>query len=307
MGLFNRKANNADLQRGATPLYVGAGQRQSSYSLYLQSHQLIERALAFVKFDNKNPNPFESMNEFIVHLIDAYTNINGVTIVKNSNGYYYVSDALTQVGADLYQFTSNVTFGTPKAMVGQVSGMNVMTVRSATLSAMLRVTPEANSLLGNAIQTVIRRLKNLGMMNLIWQKKGFQDLKVTQGKNQNDAEILQSMTQSNGGVLQAGTDDKFTQLQPDYSKADGTEIVGAIALYSYVTGLSPEYLRGAQSDQQLVQTVLELLKPFLTTLSEKNSYFSNQFDFSQLATLQQSQAKGDSTKLTPQMAQGGKP
>lgn len=304
MGIFRRSRNPAEIVRADSSVFVSAKRGDDSYYLYLQAQQLLERALAFVVFDNKNPNPFESMNEFIVHLVDAYTSFNGVTIAK-SNGYYYVADALTETVDKRFTFTSNVRFGTAKSKVGFCNSSDLTTVSSATLSAILKVQPEANRLLGNAIQTVLRRLRNIGIMNLIWQKKGVHDLKVMKDKNSQDVDILQNMASSNGGVLTASPDDKFTQLQPDYSKADGTEVVGAIALFSYVTGLSPEYLRGAQSDQQLVNSVLGLLKPFLTTLAEKQEYFSFKFDFSQLATLQQSQAKGDSTKLTPQMAQGG--
>lgn len=304
MGLFNKNKDPA-IERGAEPKYMGAGRIPVSEATgqLLRSKQLIERTLAFVKFKNKNPNPFETMNEFICHLVNAHTYINGVTIVK-SGSFYYVADALLEV-ANGYQFTSHIVLGRPRDMVGTVGMGNVWTVRSEQIASMQRVTPEANSLLRTAINTVLRRLVSLGKINLIWKKKGWKNLSTQSEKNEKDITILSDMVTSSGGVMTASTEDDFFQVQPDYSKADGTEVAGSIAIFSYVTGISPEFLRGAQSDQQTVNSVLQIIKPLLTALAEKVKYFEFKFDFTELATLQQSQSKGtgDSRVQTSQALQ----
>lgn len=304
MGFFSKNKDPA-IERGAEPKYMGSGRIPVSEATYqlLRSKQLIERTLAFVKFKNKNPNPFETMNEFICHLVNAHTYMNGVTIVK-SGAFFYVADALLEV-VDGYQFTSHIVLGRPRDMVGTIGMGNVWTIRSEQIATMQRVTPEANSLLRTAINTVLRRLVSLGKINLIWKKKGWKSLSTQAEKNEKDISILSDMVTSSGGVMTASTEDDFFQVQPDYSKADGTEVAGSIAIFSYVTGISPEFLRGAQSDQQVVNSVLQIMKPLLTTLAEKVKYFEFSFDFTDLATLQQSQSKGagDSRVQTSQALQ----
>lgn len=275
-------------------LFSGNGGPIEGYEELLQANQLIERTLAFVKFKKKNPNPFESMNEFIVHCVDSYSRFNGVTIVK-SGAYYYVADSLQNLEGMGWQFTSNILEGVPFTLTDRVGNNDIKTIKSATLSSIMRVEPQTNNLIKNAIVTVLRRLSSLGRISLVWQRKGNQALNTRKNADNETLEVMNELTNSSGGVMTAGIDDKFFQVQPDYSKADGTEVAGSIALFSYVTGLSPEFLRGAQSDQQLVQTVLQLIKPFLDTLSEKIEYFNYSFTFDELATLKQSQAKSNPT------------
>lgn len=304
MGLFNRNKHPAEVNRAMDPSFASAGKipiSEAGYSL-LQANQLIERTLAFIKFTNKNPNPFETMTEFIVHLVNAHTLYNGVTIVK-SGAYYYVADVIADTGLNgKYQFTSNLIFTTRQTLSEVVDASQVWTVYSSQIATMQRVSPETNSLLRNAINTVLRRLSSLGKINLIWQKKGWKDLETQKAKNEADLSTMGDMMASSGGVMTASVEDKFFQVQPDYSKADGTEVAGSIAIFSYVTGISPEFLRGAQSDQQTVNSVMQIVTPLLNILAEKVPYFEYKTDFSQLATLQQSQSKttGDSRVQTIQ-------
>lgn len=304
MKFFNRNKHPAEVNRGMDPSFASAGKipiSEAGYSL-LQANQLIERTLAFIKFNNKNPNPFETMTEFIVHLVNAHTLYNGVTIVK-SGAYYYVADVIADTGLNgKYQFTSNLIFTTRQTLTEVVDESQVWTVYSSQIATMQRVSPETNSLLRNAINTVLRRLSSLGKINLIWQKKGWKDLETQKAKNEADLSTMGDMMASSGGVMTASVEDKFFQVQPDYSKADGTEVAGSIAIFSYVTGISPEFLRGAQSDQQTVNSVMQIVTPLLNILAEKVPYFEYKTDFSQLATLQQSQSKttGDSRVQTIQ-------
>lgn len=304
MKFFNRNKHPAEVNRGMDPSFASAGKipiSEAGYSL-LQANQLIERTLAFIKFTNKNPNPFETMTEFIVHLVNAHTLYNGVTIVK-SGAYYYVADVIADTGLNgKYQFTSNLIFTTRQTLTEVVDASQVWTVYSSQIATMQRVSPETNSLLRNAINTVLRRLSSLGKINLIWQKKGWKDLETQKAKNEADLSTMGDMMASSGGVMTASVEDKFFQVQPDYSKADGTEVAGSIAIFSYVTGISPEFLRGAQSDQQTVNSVMQIVTPLLNILAEKVPYFEYRTDFSQLATLQQSQSKttGDSRVQTIQ-------